>query len=356
MIQKIPIAFLFSILLVVLGTTKLIAQEECIVKLNEAEKLYEEGKIEKIPELLNNCIENGFNKENKTQALRLLTLVYLFEDNQVKADKEMLKLLKFNPEFKVNQAIDPVEFTRLYDSYITAPIFSIGITGGVNFSSPQLIETIGLYEFSKTNPRYYNAGVGINAGIKAAYHVNKIIDVSLEPGIGYYSFTVKENVSDIKVSQMNESLITMDFPVYGSYVFYKMNQFQFWGEAGFIYSMYLSGNMSGTLTYTNNLFPDYEGTSFSTASLRKKSILTSSLGVGTKIKLNRSNLQIGIRYKFGLNNIVENKDFYDYYPSDYEFHDNMFTNNSLSINVSYNYEFYIHKKKPRNKTNLDVIK
>ncbi|MFA6403572.1 MAG: hypothetical protein WCX31_18405 [Salinivirgaceae bacterium] len=107
MIPRFTTPFLVLVLLMSLSFVGK-AQDDCVVKLNEAEKLYEEGKIEKIPEMLNSCIESGFNKENKITALRLLTLVYLFDDNLIKAESSLLRLLKEDPEFKTNQAIDPV--------------------------------------------------------------------------------------------------------------------------------------------------------------------------------------------------------------------------------------------------------
>jgi hypothetical protein len=332
------------------------AQEECIVKLNEAEKLYEEGKIERIPELLNNCIENGFDKEYKIRALRLLTLVYLFEDNTTKAEKTLLRLLKFDPEFKVNQSIDPVEFSRLFDSYNTAPVLSLGAIVSVNLSFPRLIEPISLNEFENASPTYSNQGLGFNLGIKTAYHINALLDVAFEPGISYNSFSVTENVSDFEIATMDETMILLNLPIYGAYSIYRLNNYNFFAEAGLSYGMFLSGSMSGIVNFTNNENTDIEGSSFNTNINRKKHIFMGSLGAGTKIDLNRSNLQIGIRYQFGLNNLVVNNDFYENYPSDYQYIDNNFTNNTLSLTINYNYEFYIHKKKPRNKTNLDVIK
>lgn len=176
----------------------LMGQDDCVLKLNEAQKLYENGKIEQIPTLINGCIESGFNRENKIQALRLLTLVYLFEDNTVKAEKTILTLLKIDPEYKVNQAIDPVEFIRLFNSFNTAPIFSIGFVGGPSLTLPHLIEPFSRQSFKEANPQYSAGSISFSLGLKGIYHINKKIDVSIEPSFSYhknYTNQIQENSS-----------------------------------------------------------------------------------------------------------------------------------------------------------------
>lgn len=353
----------FNFLLVLLLTftvfaTKARAQEACILKLNEAEKLYDEGKIERIPELLNDCIDEGFNKENKIAALKLLALVYLFEDNQAKAENALLKLLKTDPEFKINRAIDPVEFIRLFDSYNTAPVFSIGLTGGATLSNPQLFETYTTYEFDQAATQYLNNGMGFIIGLKVTYHINTKFDLSVEPGISSYKFRVREKTGDNFQTTINESLTLIDIPINGAYKVYKFKQFDFFTELGFNYGMYLTGNLGGTLSYTNNEKPDYEAPSISSELIRSRHLMQAMLGLGTKVKLNRSNLQFSIQYRLGLNNLTNPEYrtvFYDTYMKEYMYLDNDFTNNSLIFRVSYNFEFYLHRKKPNNKTNFDVI-
>jgi hypothetical protein len=338
------------------------AQDDCVVKLNEAEKLYEEGKIEKIPEMLNSCIESGFNKENKITALRLLTLVYLFDDNLIKAESSLLRLLKEDPEFKTNQAIDPVEFTRLYNSFNTSPIFSLGVVLGVNSSMPRLIEPYGTAPYEDSDPTYSANGFGYNAGIRSAFHLNHQWDIIFEPTLTTYSFSVKENVANpIINSTLNDETMTyIDFPVFSSYIFYKYNSISVYGELGAIYGMYLSGNYNGTSTFKSNENPDYEGSSLSMTDLRKEYLIMGSLGVGSKFKIYRGNVALNIRYKFGFNNVM-NTDIryspkFDQIMSDFMDIGNDFSNSNISISVSYNYEFYIHHKKPTNKSNYDVVK
>ncbi len=333
------------------------AQEDCTVKLNDAAKLYENGKIEQIPDLISGCLESGFNKEQKIQALRLLTLVYLFEDNAPKAEKTVLQLLKIDPEYKANQSIDPVEFIRLINSYNTAPVFSIGIWGSPLFTKPHLIETASSNNLADANPVYRSGGLSLSAGLKGIYHLNSNWDVYMEPSYSGLSYQLTENTTEDAVTTINESMNYINFPVYSSYKFYQIKKYSFFGEAGFSYDLFLNGNIGGNVVYKNNVPMSEPPSITSTQEIRKAYNLAGILGAGTKINLNRSNIQVNLRYKFGLQNIVNpesrvyQKLFYDYC-----FIDNDFSINNLCLTISYNIEFYIHNKKPNNQTNYDVIR
>ncbi len=357
--MKIIYISIILFLLSVIVNTAVFAQDNCVVKLNEAEKLYESGNIEEIPDLISGCIESGFNRENKIQALRLLTLVHIFEDNTIKAEKTILRLLKIDPEYKVNKAVDPVEFIRLINSFNTAPVFSIGIVGGLLFTKPHLIESLSRKDFHTTNTKYSSGGASINIGFKGIYHINSIWDISAEPSFSYLTYQVEENVTSTSKVTLNETMSYINFPVFGSYYFYKINNYKFYAEGGFSYDMLLSGNISGEIIYNNNEQPLKDLTSISTKDIRKNYNLTGSVGVGVKIDLNRSNFQINLRYKFGLMNIG-NTDMQNTTNEtliwDYQYRDNKFSLNNYCVMISYNHEFYIHRKKPSNQTNYDVIK
>ncbi len=335
------------------------AQDDCIVKLNEAEKLYEQGKIEKIPDLLSNCIETGFNKENKIAALRLLTLVNLFEDNQNKAEKTLLEILKEDPEFKINTAIDPVEFVRLYNSFNTEPFMSFGIALGLNSSKPRLIETFTNNAFNDASPVYSSDGIGFSAGLKMNYHLNRKVDLSFEPVFTSIAFKVVENSSSVSISTMSESMTFIDFPLYGSYSFYKYKALTFYGEFGMIYGMLVTSKLNGLITYTDKSHPDFEGPTITTNEIRSPYLLQSSIGIGTSYKIDRGSFQVCLRYKYGLNNLVlpdQRFNNFENITTDYNHQDDNFSNTNFSFTISYNREFYRHNKKPGNKTNFDVIK
>ncbi|MDA3891498.1 MAG: outer membrane beta-barrel protein [Salinivirgaceae bacterium] len=351
----ISLFILFGILMV--RSAK--AQDDCFLKLTEAEKLFENGQIEQIPNLITNCIESGYNRENKIRALKLLTLAYLFDDNTIKAEKTLLKLLKIDPEYKVNQAVDPVEFIKLYNSFNTTPVFSIGPIFSPSLTMPYLLEPISLNDFSESNPKYSSGGMSITAGIKASYHLNHIWDINLEPSFSFLKSKVIENNYSKSIVTITETMNYITFPISGSYYFYKINNFQFFGEAGASFDLFLSGNINGIISYNNNELAPEEPSEIQTKELRKPYNLMSIIGAGTKIDLGRSNIQVCFRYKVGLMN-QGNSDQANLINEslnwDYIYQDNLFSINNLSFAISFNREFYVHRKKPNNQTNYDVIR
>jgi hypothetical protein len=160
------------------GISQTSENEGCVLVLKEAEGLYEQGKLELIPMILKECLENGFNKEEKVKAYRLLTLTYIFDDNTEMADQTMELMLKLSPEHKINQAIDPVEFIYLYNSFRTSPVASFGISGGANISMGRLLETYSL-DNSTSNTTYFSQA-GFQGGIHGNYFITKKLCVNVE--------------------------------------------------------------------------------------------------------------------------------------------------------------------------------
>lgn len=332
------------------------AQDDCTVKLQQAEKLYEEGRIEKVPDLIDNCIESGFNKENKIRALRLLTLVYLYEDRQDEAEETILKLLKIDPEYQINRNVDPIEFIRLHSMFNTESVFSLGVVLGGNFTTPRLIETYSGTDFDSAGTNYSSNGIGFAIGLKAIYHLNENIEIVFEPKFSQQKFMVSENTSALSVfGNASEVLSYIDLPLLGSYYFYEYRDFQFFADLGFSYSILVAGKMDGQI----NGFPDGEnqdtkGSSIVTKEFRKPYLASGIVGVGLKYNLKRDNFHVNLRYNMGFNNIIIEEESNDYAYStddykglvwDYHYVDNNFSLSNFSILISYNHEFYIHSKK-----------
>ena len=96
------------------------AQDDCSVLLRRAQKYYDDGVIEEVPALLTSCLEDGFTKEEKVDAYKLLILCSIYEDNIDQADDQMLAFLKANPEYEINQSVDAAEFIHFFKSYKTS--------------------------------------------------------------------------------------------------------------------------------------------------------------------------------------------------------------------------------------------
>ncbi|MEN8251675.1 MAG: outer membrane beta-barrel protein [Bacteroidota bacterium] len=130
------------LLLLFLATQFAMAQEQeevdpCVQNIEIAQQRYDEGRIQDIQPLLNDCLAgDSYDKAQKAQALRLLTLSYIFLEDDDKAEATMLELITKNHEFRTNPAIDPTEFINLHERFRYLPVFNVGIKYIVSFSNP----------------------------------------------------------------------------------------------------------------------------------------------------------------------------------------------------------------------------
>ena len=118
MINRMNWAKLLVIALFLIPTVSK-SQKVCSEALSEAENMYDMGRLYEISELLHDCIENGFTREEKVRAYKLLSIVNLYLDQFAEADQTYLALLKLNPEYQPNPLIDPAELIYLHDQFNT---------------------------------------------------------------------------------------------------------------------------------------------------------------------------------------------------------------------------------------------
>ncbi len=324
------------------------AQGECTINLNEAQKFYENGQIEKIPELLNGCLSSGFNRENKVTALRLLTLVYLFEDENAKAEESFVQMLKKNPEYKVNPNLDPIEFVRLYESYQTRPIFSVGLRGAFTFDFARRLQTYTYGNYADAEAEY-TSGNGFSVGVPVTYNINNLWHATIEPSFSKYSFGFSEKLNGYNTIEGTTNLSYIDIPVLASYDFYTHGNTTFYAELGISAGIFLSGDMELSRKYGNRENADVTGAAIDVADIMKPLNLSCLAGVGAKVHVSHGFVTVGVRYDMGLMNVT-NPDSRELNANPelaykYRYVNNDIALSALSVNLGYSYEIYIHKKK-----------
>lgn len=111
----------------------------CAQTLRLARSTYEQGRLHELPALMENCFKNdGFTKQEKVEAYRILTLAYIYLEEPELADQSMLKLIEADHFFEPNKEVDPAEFQALFKKFRTEPIFKIGVKVGPNGTFPFL--------------------------------------------------------------------------------------------------------------------------------------------------------------------------------------------------------------------------
>ena len=140
-------------------SNKTCAQQNCTQSLREARNAYQEGRLQDLPNMLNACISKGFSKDQKIEALRLVTLAYLYQEDEKAAEDTYLKLLQTNPEYRPNENADPAEYIILHNKFDTESKFYYGIKLGAAYNLVQILAPTkdirtdlnpGVYSFSMT--------------------------------------------------------------------------------------------------------------------------------------------------------------------------------------------------------------
>lgn len=158
MIRFLPLVLLLLCSFSALAQTATPAQT-----LRLARATYEQGRLHEIPTQLNENIISAMNKQEKVEAYKILCLSYIYLEESAKADESMLNILRTDPYFEINEAVDPAEFVALYKTFRTLPIFRIGGKLGLDASRPNVKESTTAGDLEGDSK--YKALAGINFGV-----------------------------------------------------------------------------------------------------------------------------------------------------------------------------------------------
>ncbi len=155
--------------IVLVGVSLVTCGQNCTQRLNQAEDDYEAGRLLGIPDQIFDCLLlKSFSSEEEIRARKLLTLVYIFTDQESQAEQAMINLLKSDPEHRLDPLVDPAELFFLYEQFRTEPIFRISFKAGLNTSNVVLIK-----EYATNNTlvhdNFYN---GTATGGSDSYTIN----------------------------------------------------------------------------------------------------------------------------------------------------------------------------------------
>lgn len=344
--SKIQHGFFILLLLTMVTRNDSWAQEQnlCTQTLKEAHELYDIGRIHEVPALLDSCLQNGFSKAEKIQAYRLMILSYLFQDEDEKAEENLLSLLRLDPDYKVNEAIDPAEFVNLYNTYRTLPVVSIGLLGGVNQSRVSLKQEISTDNQNSSQPKYspgygYQFGLIADILLKKNYQLTTAIlfsgkkyEMDNERMFGYTSLNIVESQNWLEI------------PVTLKYNFGK-RKFKTFVQAGLSGNIFLSSNaiLTRVSIADDN---DASGPSVDVSDLRKRFNCSAVMGLGARYKIGYGYVILDIRYNLGLANVVNVENRYSnseliYY---YGHIDGDYKLNNINVSVGYLKSLYKPKK------------
>ena len=172
-------------LIIVITSHLAFGQEEevldiCVQNIELAQQRYDEGRIQDIQPLLTDCLNGGtYTKAEKSQVLRLLTLSYIFLEDEKNAEATMLRLIQDNHEFQVNPTIDPTEFINLHEQFRYKPVFNVGIRYITNFAQPIVTDLNSSLSLTGTRPAYTIEFGFVGFGLNFEYEFLELLNIFL---------------------------------------------------------------------------------------------------------------------------------------------------------------------------------
>ncbi len=324
--------------------------QNCSQTLRLARSTYDQGRLHELPELMKKCLANtgidGFTKQERVEAYKLLTMAFIYLEEPEKADSSMLLLLKTDPYFQLNKDVDPAEFIGLYNTFRTDPVYRIGIKAGAMASQPNVASSNTANDGSSS----YENKIGILVGAFAEIPVLK--KFILNPELYFQSKTFGYNNSySIANTPATETQSWVSAPISLQYEFLRekfkdrkikiMPYVSLGGQVDYL----LSGSINVTTTKVEQLPVPSKSYTTSLSKLNLSAIISA----GAKVKAGPGLLIAEVRYMYGLKNLLSPSDVY---ANQFTVFDNyivpgIYKLNSFSITVGYAYNIFVPKKLKR---------
>ena len=289
------------------------AQNTCTQSLRSARTAYDEGQLQRIPSLLQSCLESrtGFTDEEKTEAYRLLILAHIFMDEPDEADAAMLALLRFNPQFQINESADPAELINLYGTFRTRPIFLYGAKFDFNYSIVDVLDFYGLHDLNSTQGDY-ESNVSFGGAAVVEKELTDKFSARAEPSFvtnrfTYTNFFLNEtDGNNIAEPEAVERQSWLALKLSGQYKLLE-NPFNPTVIAG-VSAQYLLLSDLDASTLISGGEPAQGPTIDLTGGdkdMRNALRYTVHAGIGIKRKIGKNYIIADLTYHFGLNNITQ---------------------------------------------------
>jgi hypothetical protein len=328
--------------------------QNCSQTLRLARSTYDQGRLHELPELMKKCLANtgtdGFTKQERVEAYKLLTMAFIYLEEPEKADSSMLLLLHTDPYFELNENVDPAEFIGLYKTFRTRPVFRIGVKFGVNASQPNVLN----YNAISDGTAKYSYKLGVSIGVAAEIPFTNKLTITPELHYVNRSFAgsyERKNLTlpsetSTTTSSGQESQGWISLPILVQYQFAKRKLLPF-VSAGGTFDYLISSSLSGEKRQTDA--QSIEIKSFDTSIQREKINIGIVLGAGLKYPIAKGYLIGEFRYTYGLTKINSSSTLLQNQQLlfDYNYVDGIFKLNSLSLSVGYVQNFFNPKKKKR---------
>ncbi len=320
--------------------------QNCSQTLRLARSTYDQGRLHELPKLMEKCLRDGFTKQERVEAYKLLTMAFIYLEEPEKADSSMLLLLHTDPYFELNKDVDPAEFIGLYKTFRTDPVYRIGLKAGPITSQPNVSSS----NFANDGSSKYSGKIGFAVGAFAEIPVLK--KFILNPELYFQSKTFGfDNAYGIASTPATETQTWISAPISLQYEFFKEKfkdkklRILPYASLGVQVDYLLSGTIDLATNKAEQLPVPLKSYNVSLSKLNISAIAA----VGAKIKAGPGLLIGELRYAYGLKNLLNPEDVY---ANPFTVFDNyivpgIYKVNSLSFTVGYAYNIFRPKKLKR---------
>jgi len=332
--------------------------------LRNAQQKFNIGHLNEIPTELEECLakknlKTNFSiKEEEIQAFKLLTLVYIYLDDQRNANKSILRLLKSDPEHEPLPE-DPAEFVYLYHKYSSKPIIALSVKLGGNAAliSDQETFSAGIEASSTTS---YTPSFALSPGIGFEYRFFNNFELGVEVRLAAKSFRYDGSVATTGLPggnytnlQFIEQHRYLDFPVFLKYSFGDKDYVPY-AYAGYALNMLIGAEQTEIVRKViggkEGQSSDGSGRDLMASGSEQRETMNFSVlfGGGVKYKVARIHyILLDVRYELGLTNVVNVDNRYledpntpNLFKQRFLYVDNDFKVSNIAVTFGFAYSIY----------------
>jgi hypothetical protein len=321
-----------------------------------ARSTYEQGRLHEIESQLKPIFtDTRTTKAEKVEGYKILCQSYIYLEEPEKADEAMLNILRTDPYFQINEAVDPAEFVALYRTFRTDPIYRIGAKLGVNATRPNVRESVTAVELSSDSE--YKYLIGIQFGATADLPFSKKITLHGELNYQQKRFEIDMKVdrgADLNGENQQNSLTGLEsqtwlsLPITAEYLLAE-SRYNPYVSAGVAVDYLLASNITSERQRDNQ--QSIEQKKYEFTPNREKMNISIIAAAGTKLKLAGGYFVAEVRFSYGLTNVNSKETAFSNasFTLDQGYADSIFNLNTLSLTGSYIHNIFNPKKLTRRK-------
>jgi hypothetical protein len=334
-----------------------------------AQATYEQGRLHEVPSLLTSYLEApkgqvGFTKEQQRDAHKLLTQTYIYLEEPDLADVHMIKLLKADPFFEVNDAVDPAEFIALYKRFRTKPIFRIGAKFGGNITFPSITGNYYVGANSTGNGQHA-PGAGFQVGLvferdifqQNRFDKNWKQKLTVVGELQYFSrgFTYTNEqlfVSDIDGSALasQEGVVSQQWLDFNPLIQYRLKKGRVFEPfitlgPGVSYKLNVSNQLKTSITPVGRSSNSVSGPDVGLNESYESFVFSVQAGGGVKVRIGSIFILADARYQYALTNTINpDKRSNREAVFDYGFQNNDIRQSNFTVNLGFLWPYFNPKK------------